>query len=144
MEVEGPGPAAFEGQSGGVLEMVGGLGDKFEDERDKLQKEEMNEKHAHDMMVQDLTDQIESAKKNSDKKASTKAQRESDKASAEGELADTTNGLAEDTKFLSDLTAECEQKAIEFEQNQATRQGEIEAINKAIEIMSSDKVAGAG
>merc|ERR550514_2214278 len=138
MELDGPpAPATFEGQSGGVVEMVEGLGDK-------LQKEEMNEKHAHDMMAQDLTDQIESAKKNSEKKASTKAQRESDKAAAEGELADTTNGLNEDTKFLSDLTAECEQKAIEFEQNQQVRQGEIDAINKAIEIMSSDKVSGAG
>merc|ERR1719230_223027 len=146
MEVqdEAPGPAAFEGHSGGVLEMVEGLGDKFEEERDTLQKEEMNEKHAHDMMLQDLTDQIESAKKSSEKKASTKAQRESDKGQAEGELADTSSGLAEDTKFLADLTAECEQKAAEFEQNQATRQGEIEAINKAIEIMSSDKVAGVG
>merc|ERR1719316_1538270 len=124
--------------------MVEGLGEKFEDERDALEKREMNEKHAYDMMVQDLTDQIEGATKERSKKSSFKAQRETEGANAEGELSDTSATLAEDEKFLSDLTAECEQKSMDFEQRQETRQGEIEAINKAIEIMSSDKVSGAG
>merc|ERR1719240_591225 len=104
----------------------------------------MNEKHAYDMIMQDLTDQIESANKARGKKASFKAQRETEKANAEGEKADTAATLASDKQFLSDLTSECEQKSLDFEQRQETRQGEIEAINKAIEIMSSDKVSGAG
>merc|ERR550514_1220985 len=141
--VEGLGEK-FEGSSGGVLEMVEGLGEKFEDQRDELEKKEMNEKHAYDMIMQDLTDQIESANKERGKKSSFKAQRETEGANAQGEKSDTAATLAEDKKFLSDLTAECEQKSMDFEQRQETRQGEIEAIMKAIEIMSSDKVAGAG
>ena len=61
---------------------------------------------------------------------------------ASGDLASTTKTLEEDTKYLSDLTAECEGKSGDFEQRKTTRQGEIEAIQKAIEIMSSDDVAG--
>merc|ERR1719395_338154 len=52
--------------------------------------------------------------------------------------------MAEDEKFLSDLIAECEAKAMEVEQNQKTRQEELDAIAKAIEIMSSDEVSGSG
>merc|ERR1719247_181869 len=118
MEVEGaPGPASFEGQSGGILEMVEGLGEKFEEERDTLQKEEMNEKHAHDMMAADLNDQIES-EKNSGKKAATKAQRESDKAAAEGELADTTNGLKEEASEEAEHKGFCD---TEMGTNKVTR-----------------------
>merc|ERR1719324_544686 len=124
--------------------MVEGLGEKFEEEREELEKKEMNEKHAHDMLMQDLTDQIESAAKSREKKASFKAEQEAASAQSKGDLADTTSTKAEDEKFLADLTSECESKAIEFEQNQETRAGELEAINKAIEIMSSDKVSGAG
>jgi len=144
MEVSAPEAHVFESQSGGVLDMVKGLGEKFEEQRDTLEKEEMNDKHTFDMMAQDLTDQIESATKNREKKSSFKSQRESDKADFSGELADTQATLAEDKKFLADMTAECEQKATDFEGRQEVRQGEIEAINKAIEIMSSDEVSGAG
>jgi len=42
------------------------------------------------------------------------------------------------------LRGECEQKAIDYEQRQQLRADEITAIEKAIEIMSSDKVSGAG
>merc|ERR1719313_3048549 len=73
-----------------------------------------------------------------------KAKREQDKADAEGELVDTKATLAEDEKFLSDLTAECEQKNIDFEQRQKVRQEELEAIQQAIDIMSSDEVSGSG
>merc|ERR1719161_358083 len=66
------------------------------------------------------------------------------KDEAEGDLADTKATLADDEKFLSALTTECEQKAVDFEKRQEVRAGELEAIKKAIEIMSSDAVSGAG
>merc|ERR1719327_1612826 len=78
----------------------------------------------------------------SDEKMSQKAQKEKDKAQAEGDLADTIITVDEDTKFLTDLSSECETKSVEFETNQVLRAGELTAINKAIEIMSSDKVSG--
>merc|ERR1719235_2227335 len=73
-----------------------------------------------------------------------KAKREEQKAADEGDLADTKAAKAEDEKFLADLTAECEQKAIDFETRTETRQGELDAITQAIDIMSGESVAGAG
>ena len=42
---------------------------------------------------------------------------------------------------MADLNSECEQKTFDYEQRQIVRTGEIEAIGKAIEIMSSPEVA---
>merc|ERR1719182_1309670 len=140
LEVSAPQGKVFESQSSGVLDMVKGMGEKMEDKREEVEKEEMNKKHAFDMIAQDLTDQIESNEQARSKKAAIKAQAAEAKAQAEGDLAAAKNLLAEDQKFLSDLTQECEQKSRDYDKRQAVRQGEIEAINKAIEIMSSSDV----
>jgi len=134
----------YESSSGGIIQMVEELGDKFEDERGQVEEKEANEKHAYDMMMQDLNSQVAHATEERDSKVAFKAKREEDKAAAEGDLADTKAVLADDTKFLSDLTAECEQKMIDFEARQKTRQEELDAISEAIGIMTSDSVAGSG
>merc|ERR550537_1095164 len=50
--------------------------------------------------------------------------------------------MEDDKKYLEDLTATCEQKASDFESRQQLRGEEIEAIEKAIEIISSSAVSG--
>merc|ERR1712194_937028 len=75
-------------------------------------------------------------------KAVTKAKKLQAKADAEGDLKDTTTTKEADEKYLADLTATCEQKASDFESRQQLRTEELEAVNKAIEILSSDKVTG--
>merc|ERR1719160_1995676 len=135
---------SYSSSSGGIIQMVEELGDKFEDERDALEKKEANEKHSYDMMMQDLNSQVSHATEERDSKVAFKASKEQEKATAEGDLADTKAVLADDQKFLTDLTAECEQKAVDFEARQKTRQEELDAIGEAIEIMSSDTVAGSG
>merc|ERR1712066_343658 len=47
-----------------------------------------------------------------------------------------------DVKYLADLTATCEQKASDFESRQQLRADEIVAIEKAIDIISSNAVSG--
>merc|ERR1719486_1113796 len=124
--------------------MIEELQDKFKDEINELEKAESEESHAHNMMVQELVDQTEAATRERNSAKSAKAKNEEDKAEAEGDLADTSATLAEDEKFLSELTTECEQKAADLEKRQEVRAGELEAIKKAIEIMSSDAVSGSG
>merc|ERR1740138_1281882 len=134
-------PKTYESSSGGVIDMVKKLGKKFKMERYEIEKEEAKKQAAHDMIAQDLTDSIEKATAQSDNKMATKAKREKDGSEAEGSLADTTATLAADEKFLTDLLSECEARSKEFETNQVLRAGELTAIGKAIEIMSSDKVS---
>merc|ERR1719281_1981620 len=133
---------AYEEHSGGVLTMVEEMGEKMENKREEIEKVEMNAKHAYDMMAQDLNDQIETNKEAVEKKASQKGEAGENKAQAESDLAVAKATLAEDQKFLSDLTAECQQKSNDFEKRQEVRQGEIDAIQQAIEIMSSGAIAG--
>jgi len=142
LAVSAPEANAYEFQSSGVVEMLVKLLDKFIGERTTLEKEEANAKHAYDMLMQDLNAQTDQATKDRDAKAESKAKALQSKASAEGDLKDTTTTRNEDQKYLDELTATCEQKASDFESRQQLRQEEIEAIEKAIEIISSGAVAG--
>ena len=51
------------------------LWDKFVDERVALEKEEMNGKHAYDMLMQDLTAQIDQATQDRGEKSEIKAKK---------------------------------------------------------------------
>merc|ERR1719497_268469 len=142
LAVSAPEAYAYEFQSHGIIEILEKLLDKFMDERTALEKKEMNAKHAYDLLAQDLKAQIEQATQDRGEKAETKAKKLQAKADAEGDLRDTTTTKEADEKDLADLTATCEQKASDFESRQQLRTEELEAIAKAIEILSSDQVSG--
>jgi len=142
LAVSAPEANAYEFQSSGIIEMLEKLLDKFVDERTALEKEEMNSKHAYDMLMQDLTAQLEQAKADRTEKAETKAKKLQSKADAEGDLQDTTTTRDADQKYVDDLKATCSQKASDFESRQQLRTEELEALAKAIEIMSSSAVSG--
>jgi len=122
--------------------MLEKLLDKFIDERTTLQKEEMNSKHAFDMLMQDLNAQVASATTDRGEKAEAKAKTMQAKADNTGDLNDTTASKAMDSKYLADLTSTCSTKASDFESRQQLRAEEITAVEKAIEILGSGAVAG--
>jgi prefoldin subunit 5 len=142
LALSAPEANAYENQSGGVIEMLDKLLDKFIEERTQLEKEEMNAKHAYNMVKQDLEASIEQATQDRDEKSEFKAETIQAKADATGDLQDTTTTRDADTAYLEDLTATCAQKSSDFESRQQLRAEEIEAIEKAIEIISSGAVAG--
>merc|ERR1719446_1192565 len=133
LAVAAPEANAYEFQSSGFVEMLEKLLDKFIDERTVLEKEEMNSRQAFEMLVQDLTAQINQATRDKDEKSEAKASKLQAKANAEGDLQDTTTTRDADSKYLADLTATCSQKASDFESRQQLRSEEIEAIEKAME-----------
>merc|ERR1719159_1146785 len=138
-----PQAAAYEGSSGGIIDLVEKLGEKFTEEKRALEKAEFNAKSAYAMAVKDLTAQIDTAGMEKGMKETTKAKTIEAEGAAKGDLADTQASLAEDEKFLADLDSECKTKSFDYEQRQIVRDGEIEAIEKAIDIMSGGAVAGA-
>lgn len=74
LAVVAPEANAYEFQSHSVINMLEKLLDKFEDEHNKLQKEEANAKHAHQMMLQDLKAQIREGTRQRSDKSTAKAQ----------------------------------------------------------------------
>lgn len=142
IDASAPEAAAFETQSGGIVGLMEELEEKLIAEKTTLEKEEMNREQAHQMMVASLTSEIKGQTDAIHMKTSQKKQAEEAAAKAKGELADTEATLAEDTKYLTDLKTMCEQKVAEFEIRQKLRAEEMEALDEAIEIITS-KVAGA-
>lgn len=133
---------AYESQSGGVISMLEKLKHKFEDQRLALEKEEMNAKMSYEVLLQQLTDDIKADNDAVSTKTAAKAGRLEAGAQAKGDLASTQNAKAVDEKTLSDTKAQCSARSQEFESNQVVRSDELKAIQKAIEIISSDKVQG--
>jgi outer membrane murein-binding lipoprotein Lpp len=144
LEYQAPEAAAYESQSGGVLDMLDKLQDKFTTEKRALEKEELMNKNAYQQIMQQLADDIENAEFEIEKKSKERAETEQKKAELEGDLAQTTTERDEDQKYLEDTVTLCEQKAADFASRQKLREEEIAAIDKAIEIIGSKTVAGAG
>jgi len=137
-----PAVAAYEFQSGGIIEMLEKLKKKFKGELDAVEEAESNQAHAYDLEMLHLGNSIEAAKEDRGQKAEAKAQRAADSAEAKASLADSKANLAAAEKFLADLTSTFHQKTEAYKANQIVRAEEIEAIAKAIEIISGSAVKG--
>jgi len=135
---------AYESQSGGIIDMLKNLQDDFRKKLKETEKIEMNSQHAFNMVKQDLEDSISRANSDIETKTGEKETKVEKIAEDKALLASTITDKAQDTKTLSDLEAECSQKGESFKEKQQLRAEEIEAIGKAIEILQSGAVSGAG
>jgi hypothetical protein len=136
-----PPVAAYEPQSGGVVEMLEKLKEEFGGERSKLEKEEMEAKHAYDLMALSLSDQIKVGEKEVSKKSASLGEHKAANGEAKGALATEQANKKEDETYLADLTTQCGLKGEAFENRQKMRAEELVALDKAIEIIAS-KVSG--
>merc|ERR1719482_1867606 len=137
-----PPVAAYESQSGGIVKIMEDLQAKFEEERAALQQEEMEGKHSFDMLELELSDQIAYGTKERDAKAAKANEHKATVAEAKGELATQKTILSEAETYLAELTTQCTLKSEAFETRQKMRAEELEAIEKAIEIISGEAVKG--
>jgi hypothetical protein len=143
MSVTAPEAHGYEFQSGKVVTMLKKLKDKFDDERTTLDKEELNKKHAYEMVMQKLQDSVERAKSAKARKAKSHGERMEAASAAQGELDETTAMRNADKTYLEDTIASCKVKSEDYEQRQKLRAEERVALDKAIEILSGSAVAGA-
>jgi septal ring factor EnvC (AmiA/AmiB activator) len=142
MDYEAPEANAYEFQSGGIVDLLKKLLAEFTAKLGQCQKEEMNSKHAYDMVIADLTDSIENAEKEIEAKTVEKEQKSEKSASNKKQLSATVADQAENEKLLKSTETECSEKKLSFAEKQKLRKEELEAIAKAIEILSSDDVSG--
>merc|ERR1719409_1131525 len=144
LAVSAPEANAYEFQSGGVVDMLEKLNDEFSGKKTDLEKEELGAQQGFEQIMQQLADNIENAEFEIAKKTKHRAETQQNKSDMEGELAQTTADRDEDQKYLDDTVALCTQKTADFEARQKLRSEELDAISKAIEIISSQAVAGSG
>eukprot|EP00419_Tripos_fusus_P035295 CAMPEP_0172779856 /NCGR_PEP_ID=MMETSP1074-20121228/202633_1 /TAXON_ID=2916 /ORGANISM="Ceratium fusus, Strain PA161109" /LENGTH=716 /DNA_ID=CAMNT_0013616823 /DNA_START=45 /DNA_END=2196 /DNA_ORIENTATION=+ len=137
---EPPEAYAYEHRSTGILDMLEKLKEKFLDERSVLEKEEVQKRHAYELLVQDLKKSIEAAEDTISQKVEQKSKSLQNSATMAGDLEDVTTTLADDKKYRSEMSATCKQKDTDFQDRQKLRTEEIQALGKAIEILSNGKV----
>jgi len=138
-----PAGDAFQSSSGGVQDAVGKLKERIEGKRADLEKEETETKFAFETLVGQLDLNTEQAENEIEEKTQSKAQRLADYESFTQEVEATSATLKTDEKYFADLEAQCTTKSEEFEARQKMREEELEAIAKAIEVMSGGTVSGA-
>jgi len=137
-----PAAAAYESQSGGILDVLEDMLEKAEAQQADGQKAEMVAKHNFEMLAQKLKDSIKHQNDEMDRAKKAKAEADQARSTAEGELATATKMLNEGEKMLSDLQNDCMTKATEFDTEQKERGEELEALATAKSILE-EKTGGA-
>jgi len=130
-----PDPAAFQNQSGGVLDVLNDLLEKAQAELDDARKAETASIQNFEMLKQSLTDEVKFANKEKDEAKKSKSGSAEGKATAEGDLDVTSKALAEDIKELQGLHHNCMTKAEEFEAETKSRGEELKALATAKKII---------
>jgi len=143
LDASAPEASAYEFQGQAIIDMLVKLEGKFADERTALEKAETANRQSFEVLSQDLKAEIGAATQARTEKTQAKATALQKSSDAKGDLQDTTQTRDDDAKYLADLTAQCEQKSSEFGDRQQLRAEEIEAVEKAIEILSSGAVVDA-
>merc|ERR1711956_59406 len=110
MDYAAPEANAYEFQSGGIVDLLKKLLAEFTEKLRQCQKEEMNSKHASDMVVADLTDSIENSEKEIEEKTVEKEQKKERAAQNKKQLAATVADKAENEKLLKSIETECSEK----------------------------------
>jgi hypothetical protein len=142
LAVSAPEANGYEFQSNHIIEMFEKLLDKFIEEKTALEKKEANAQHAYSMLVQDLKSRIALDDKDKTESAADKGNTLHNRAADQNEHDQTFSTEQIDTSNLQTLKATCAQKASEFEARQQLRTEEIQALNQAVDIMSSGDVSG--
>eukprot|EP00429_Kryptoperidinium_foliaceum_P087027 CAMPEP_0176198822 /NCGR_PEP_ID=MMETSP0121_2-20121125/8247_1 /TAXON_ID=160619 /ORGANISM="Kryptoperidinium foliaceum, Strain CCMP 1326" /LENGTH=662 /DNA_ID=CAMNT_0017537677 /DNA_START=79 /DNA_END=2067 /DNA_ORIENTATION=+ len=142
LEPGAPEVAAYDSQSGGVLALLESLHKKFKAELAAVEEDEANQAHEFALVELHLSDTITKDTADREEKAVAKGERAAASAKARGELGETRKEKAADEKLFAEIKATFAVKTSAYEQNQAVRKQELEAIAKAVEIISSPAVAG--
>jgi len=136
-----PAAAAFESQSGGILETVEQMQAKAEAQLGDLRKKEMENKHAFDMLADSLNTEVAQANKKLAAASALKLACEQKLAQAQEDLGATQKTKADDERYAATVKQDSQMKAQEFEERMISAKGEQGAIAKAREILTKGVVA---
>jgi len=129
--------SAKSGTGGGILATLEDMKEKAQETLSSARMSEMKGNHNFQMMTQSLKDGISlSQGKLSDAKSTTASLAESS-GKAQGELAEVKKTKMADMNYLHELKKDCEAAASGWADRQKSANGEIAAIEKAKEILSS-------
>merc|ERR1719188_28166 len=133
-----PALASYAPQSGEIFGILQQMKEAFEKDLSEAQKQELANQKAYDELKAAKVEQIEAGQALIDKKSEEKAETDERLANSKVELEETEESLAADEKFMVMLKEKCSMTDDEWEERQKTRAAEMEAVSKALAIISGD------
>merc|ERR1712194_743221 len=125
-------------QSGEIFGILRQMKETFEANLSDAQKEELANQKAYEDLKAAKEAEIAAGQAQIDTKTQELADTDEKLAQAKEDIEDTRNSLAADEQFLMMLKEKCQMTDKEWEERQKTRQLEMEAVSKALAILSGD------
>eukprot|EP00933_Yihiella_yeosuensis_P072426 TRINITY_DN8080_c0_g1_i1.p1 TRINITY_DN8080_c0_g1~~TRINITY_DN8080_c0_g1_i1.p1 ORF type:complete len:691 (+),score=223.21 TRINITY_DN8080_c0_g1_i1:310-2073(+) len=130
----------LDSSTSGITEMLRGLQDKFKSQRAESEKEEIIKKSAHEKLLLELGNSLDTATASRSQKAQLKSKEEAIAAQKKASLEDAQATKQDDEKYLQEVTVECLQKKKDFVARSDLRKGEIDAMGQAVVLLTGDEV----
>merc|ERR1712045_973392 len=125
-------------QSGEIFGILRQMRETFETNLSASQKEEMENQKAYSDLKAAKEEEIAAGQAQIDAKTSELADTDEKNANAKIDVEDTKKSLSADEQFLMMLKEKCQMTDKEWEARQKTRQLEMEAVSKALAVLSGD------
>merc|ERR1719271_1001226 len=136
----GGGDATYVAKGGDVTEILKKMLMEYEDDLVALDKAEAETKAAYDLADDAKGLAIDAATKTKKTKEKVLGEKGQELANTQSDLKEATDGHMADTTVLQETITTCKKREDQFNQHMKTRDGELEAMQQAIEIM--EKVTG--
>merc|ERR1711920_266227 len=124
--------------SGEIFGILTQMRETFESNLSESQKEEMANQKAYEDLKAAKEEEIAAGQAQIDTKTQELADTDAKNAQSKEDIEDIRNSLAADEQFLMMLKEKCQMTDQEWEERQKTRQLEMEAVSKALAILSGD------
>jgi chromosome segregation ATPase len=132
---------SLEDPHGGSLEILATLKDlvkTFKEKKIQADKEEMADRHQHEMLSQARRYNIDMMEKAKEEKGAASAELTEEIAQLGTDLQNTKAAMEADENFLDDLSTKCATKASDWDSRSKTRTSELTAIANALEMLKGD------
>jgi len=125
-------------QSGEIFGILRQMRETFEANLSDSQKEELANQRSYEDLKAAKEAEIAAGQSQMDTKTQELATTDQKNAQSKEDIEDTRNSLSADEQFLMMLKEKCQMTDKEWEERQKTRQLEMEAVSKALAILSGD------
>merc|ERR1719389_1519512 len=139
-EDRGGGDATYVAKGGDVTEILKKMLMEYEDDLVALEKSEAETKAAYDLADDAKKLAIAASTKSKETKEEVLGEKGQELSNTKSDLKEAQDALLADTTVLKETTTTCKKRADEYEQHMTTRDGELAAMQQAIEIL--EKVTG--
>merc|ERR1719389_822884 len=139
-ELNAPTQRTYDFKGGDIIETLKNLQKKFEDDLTEANKAETAAANAHSLADAAKQDEIDAATTAKETKTEVKSRKEQELASAQSDLDEATDARTTAQTVLDDTKKTCTQRASEWELRSSRREGEMKAMQEAMDVLS--KVTG--